>query len=228
LSSARKSIKIGKAAGDTVKDSMNIEDLERRLNGPRPGLKAQMRMMPRPRPGGEPCAGAEAAAQKAGVTILLYPKEGELFMAFIRRSGMVLHHKDQIGFPGGEVESGESYEQAALRETWEELGVEPERLRVIGVLTPLYIARSNFRVHPIVAVSKEPLCFKPEEREVAEVIEVPLGHLADPRRVRRETHVIDGVPVEIPYYPFRGHKIWGATAMILAEFLEMTAGPSQP
>jgi 8-oxo-dGTP pyrophosphatase MutT (NUDIX family) len=142
-------------------------------------------------------------------------------MVLIRRPSTVLYHKDQIGFPGGQLEQGENFEQAALRETWEELGVYPDQIQIIGSLTPLYIPPSNFCIYPVVAAASGPLSFKPHPEEVAEVIQVPLSHFLDPDHVRRETWRIDGRPVEVPFYSFEHHKIWGATAMVLAEFQEI-------
>jgi 8-oxo-dGTP pyrophosphatase MutT (NUDIX family) len=119
------------------------------------------------------------------------------------------------------MESEENFEHAALRETWEELGIPPERIRIIGALTPLYIPPSNFCVYPVVGVADVPLGFTPHPDEVTEVIEVPLRHLLSPDQVRRELWTIHGDKVDVPFYSFGRHKIWGATAMVLAEFLEI-------
>jgi 8-oxo-dGTP pyrophosphatase MutT (NUDIX family) len=192
-----------------------------RLHQAKPGLQAQLKMVPEPRPGQKVYIEVEATCLKAGVMVLLYRRQDAWYMVLIRRPSTVLYHKDQIGFPGGQLEPGENFEEAALRETWEELSVDRDRIKIIGHLTPLYIPPSNFCIYPVVATLSEPPSFKPHPEEVAEVIEMPLGHLMDPRNLRRETWTIGGQPVEVPFYGFRHHKIWGATAMVLAEFQEI-------
>jgi hypothetical protein len=92
---------------------------------------------------------------------------------------------------------------------------------VLGKLTPLYIPPSNYCIYPIVAQVATPLEFRPQPDEVAEVIEPPVEHLADPACLRRETWHYGGRDHEVPFYEFEGHKIWGATAMVLAEFLAL-------
>jgi 8-oxo-dGTP pyrophosphatase MutT (NUDIX family) len=178
-------------------------------------------MAPLPRIGHRPYAEAEDSCLKAGVLILLYPKDGETHLVLIRRTSLVLHHRDQIGFPGGQLEAGEEFVGAALRETREELGVDPVRLRVLGPLTPLFIPPSNFCVYPVVAVASETPHFRPDPAEVAEVIEIPLRELSDPGTARRETWLAGERSIEVPFYAFGRHKVWGATAMILSEFLEI-------
>jgi 8-oxo-dGTP pyrophosphatase MutT (NUDIX family) len=195
--------------------------LEERLKSPLPGLPAQLKMAPSPRPGPKVYTEVEETSLKAGVMILLYEGRGEARLVFIRRPSTVLHHKDQVSFPGGRIEKGEDSVQAALRETWEEIGVPPDRVFVLGGLTPLYIPPSNFCIYPVVGTAAGPLPFRPQPEEVAEIIEVPLSHLRDPYSARRETWTIRGEPTDVSFYAFGPHKIWGATAMVLAEFLDV-------
>jgi len=199
--------------------------LRKRIRGPKPGLSVQMTMAPSPRPGRRLYTEVEATSLKAGIMLLLYPRDSRFHLVFIRRASTVLHHKDQISFPGGQFERGEDDVRAALRETHEEIAVPAETIEVIGSLTPLYIEPSNFCVYPVVGVLMETPSFRSDPVEVAEIIEVPVDHLLDPAHLRTETRMIDERRVRIPYFEYRHHKIWGATAMVLAEFLEILRAP---
>lgn len=195
------------------------QDLRKALDAPRPGLAVQLTMAPRHGPDRTLTPEIEASCLKAGVMLLLYSRERAPHIVLIRRTSNVLHHKDEISLPGGQLEAGEDAVLAALRETEEEIGAPRDRVRVIGKLTPLFIPPSNFCIYPVVGTADAPLVFVPERSEVAEIIEVPLAHLADPSSARRENWTLRGRTVEVPFYAFGPHKIWGATAMVLAEFL---------
>lgn len=176
-------------------------------------------MCPEPRPGTRAVHGNNDSYLKAGVLLLLYPVEDQLYLVFTRRTDRVVSHQGQISFPGGRKEPEEDIQTAALRETHEELGLSTESIRILRSLTPLYIPRSGFCVYPYVAFSEERPEFHPSPDEVAEVIEVPLQHLRDSHNIKREHRIISGMKVMVPFYAFHDHKIWGATAMVLAEFL---------
>lgn len=204
---------------------MNIQEvlhvLEKRLRDLKPGLKAQLRMVTNPRPGHRAYHEVEEFCLKAGVLVLLYPWRNRVHLVLTRRTSHVDFHKNQISFPGGRQEEGESLKQAALREACEELDIQPRTLRILGELTPLYIPPSNYCIYPVVAVAQKKPVFQPAKDEVAEVIEVPLAHLQDERNIRKEMWNILGREAEVPFYSFKGNKIWGATAMVLAELLEL-------
>jgi 8-oxo-dGTP pyrophosphatase MutT (NUDIX family) len=202
-----------------------LRRLEKGLWASLPGIPAQLQMVPEPRPGQKAYFEVEDTSLKAGVLILLYKKDGRLLMLVTRRTERVLHHRGQISLPGGEQHPGESLEATALRETVEELGPDLGAVRVLGRLTPLYIPPSNYCIYPTVAFVPGVPVFRPQPDEVAEVIEVPVDHLADPANTRRETWSLGGRPVEVPFYEYEGHKIWGATAMVLAEFLALLDRP---
>jgi 8-oxo-dGTP pyrophosphatase MutT (NUDIX family) len=203
-----------------------MHSLEEKLSGPKPGLIAQLGMTPNPRPGHQVYYEVEDTSLKAGVLVLFYPREGKLHLVFTRRTDNVDFHKGQISFPGGRLEAGEALEQAALREAQEELEVDPGSIRILGMLTPLYIPPSNYCIYPVVALAESRPDFQPSQIEVAEVIEIPLAHLLNPQNIRREMWNIRSADVEVPFYAFGEHKIWGATAMVLAELLEMIKGLS--
>lgn len=196
-----------------------LSRVEKGLWAPLPGIPAQLAMVPEPRPGHKAYFEVEDTCRKAGVLVLLYPKDGRLRVLLTRRTESVLHHRGQISLPGGERHPGESLEATALRETAEELGFDLGAVRVLGKLTPLYIPPSNYCIYPLVAHVASPLEFRLQPEEVAEVIEPPVDHLADPSCLRRETWHYGGRDYEVPFYEYEGHKIWGATAMVLAEFL---------
>jgi len=198
-----------------------IAAVERELAGPLPGPPAQMRMIPVPRIGHLDFAEAESTCSRAGVLVLLYAVNGRLHLLLTRRTDAVLHHKGQISFPGGRREPGEDLLETAMRETREELGVHPNGLHVLGRLTPLYIPPSRYCIHPVVAWTEFRPAFRIQPDEVAEVIEVPIDHLLDPGSIRRESWIRRGRAVEVPFFLFGTHKVWGATAMVLSEFLEI-------
>jgi len=191
------------------------------FTGPKPGLKAQLKMSPRPRPGTRPIDEVRDGCSRAGVLVLLYPVEEELTLVLTRRTEEVEIHQRQISLPGGRQEEGETLRQAALREAREELGIPTDSLEILGELTPLYVPTSNYCIYPTVAYASDRPRFQPAPKEVAEVIEVSLACLIDPQSVREEVWNVRGSEVLVVYYAFGNYKIWGATAMVLAEFLEI-------
>jgi 8-oxo-dGTP pyrophosphatase MutT (NUDIX family) len=210
----------------TMNSGQNLgQNLKRALAAPLPGLLAQLAMAPRHGPDRTFTPAVEASCLKAGVMLLLYLRQDELHIVLTRRTSTVLRHKDQIGFPGGKFEGSEDAVRAALRETSEEIGIAQARIDVVGSMTPLFIPPSNFCIYPVVGTAEGPLVFTPERNEVAEIIEVPLARLMDPATSRREDWTLYGRAVEVPFYAFGPHKIWGATAMVLAEFLALLRTP---
>lgn len=159
----------------------------------------------------------------AGVVSLLYPKNGEAYMAFILRKTYKGVHSNQIGFPGGRYEEvDENLRQTALRETEEEIGVSVENIQIIKPLTELYIPPSNFLVHPFLSIVEVEPIFVLQESEVETLIEIPLSVCLDKNNLN--TEIIDASyakNVEVPAYNFQGHVVWGATAMILSEIREL-------
>jgi len=164
----------------------------------------------------------------AAVLLLLHHSAGSDRVVLTVRSHDVEHHKGQISFPGGMVhEADDDLQVTALRETWEEIGVKPEHIETIGQLDDT-ITNSNFVVTPFVGVlTRAPYEYVPSPIEVAEVIEPPLGHLLDPANLRWEERETGGKIRQLPAYWFEGHRIFGATARMLHEFLALLAGDSE-
>jgi len=201
-----------------------LRRLQARLKGSKPGLAAQLKMVPEPRPGQKTYQEVQATCRPASVLILLYPRRGKLHLVLTLRTSKVDHHRDQVSLPGGEKDGHETVIEAALREAAEELAVRAADVRILGELTPLYIPPSNYCIFPVVAIAAKRPVFRRAPDEVAEVIDLPLDVLLDPGSVGHEVRRLLGQDTVVPFYAFGGHKIWGATAMVLAEFAEIIAG----
>lgn len=203
------------------------ETIAEALRQPLPGLEAQMRMAPRPRPLQPPTP--DHKPRQGGVLLLLYPNstDDELYLVLTRRTERVANHKGQISLPGGSVEPDDpSTLHTALREACEEIGVCDNDLQLLGRLTPLYIPPSDFCIHPYVAYLSRRPRFRLQPDEVAEVLEVPISHILDERKKAEETWVVRGQPLRVPFYNLQGHKVWGATAMVLAELATILTSTS--
>lgn len=150
-------------------------------------------------------------ATRAAVLIPLYRYRGECHILFVRRTETVKYHKGEISFPGG-VYSGEdsTLEATALREGQEEIGLREEDVELLGVLDDARTITTNFVVSPFVGVIPYPYPFKLSREEIEEVIGVPISALLDKDQ-----------PDHIPEYLYGGHVIWGATARILKQFLNL-------
>jgi len=202
-----------------------VTDFVARLRGalsrPLPGLDAQLMMAPSPRVGWDPLKFPEGARDGAAL-LLVYPHDDTLHIALTVRGSGLRNHTGQVSLPGGGVDTGETFEQAAVREANEEIGIDPETVELLGRLTPLHIPVSGFLLHPIVGFTSMRPAFQRAEWEVARIIEAPVSLLSDPAVVKREirTRTVKGQPidVDVPYFDIDGEKVWGATAMVLAEF----------
>ena len=157
-------------------------------------------------------------ARQAAALILLYPgPEGILVPLTVRRDDLP-HHPGQVSLPGGGIEPGEPPAAAALRETHEEIGVAPESVRIIGALSTLWVIVSGFVVQPFIGLAETRPAFDLAPREVAALIEAPLDHIRDSGRLGWQRVVREGILIDYPYFDLGGHRVWGATAMMLGEF----------
>jgi 8-oxo-dGTP pyrophosphatase MutT (NUDIX family) len=159
-------------------------------------------------------------ARAAAVLILLYPENGVIHTVFMQRHNYDGVHGGQISFPGGKKEaSDKDLIQTALREAEEETGADRKKISVLGTLTPLFIQVSNMIVTPVVGWTEKKPAFKHQEDEVVFLFDAELKRFLDPSIVRIKPMVLRGEKVDVKYYDYDGHVIWGATAMILHELL---------
>ena len=202
---------------------MALSNLERtlrvKLAETLPGVEAQMRFAPAPPRAGWKPGHFPEDTRTAAALLLVYPAaDGPAVPLTVRASGLA-RHAGQISLPGGASDPGETLADTALREASEEIGIDPRTVRVLGELTPVHVLVSGFTLHPVVGVTDARPDFIVAQEEVEEVLEVSLDHLRDASRIRRGTRVREGVAVEYPYFDLLGHQVWGATAMILGEFI---------
>ncbi len=195
-----------------------IQDLEKRLYQDLPGAYYQNLMAPS---GSEKYRIISPDHKVACVMVLLFPKDDEWHLSFIERSNHSPEdkHSGQISFPGGKLDENDySYEDCALRETYEEIGVPPESIGILGNLTPLYVYVSNFLVHPFVGFTTQYPKFNIQETEVQSILEVPVNHFSKSKNKGTTDILIrDIILPETPYYDIYGKKLWGATAMMISE-----------
>lgn len=202
---------------------MPLRDIERllrdRLSGTLPGVEAQLRFAPVPAHAGWRAGHFPPDARTAAALLLLYPAPAGPALALTVRSRGLIRHAGQISLPGGATEAGETLAQAALREASEEIGVDPASVRILGELTPVHVLVSGFTLHPVVGVADGRPDFRAAPAEVEAILEISLDDLRDASRIRQGTRVREGVAVEYPYFALLGHQVWGATAMVLGEFI---------
>jgi 8-oxo-dGTP pyrophosphatase MutT (NUDIX family) len=195
------------------------QSLRMRLAETLPGVQAQLRFAPSPQRSGWRAGHFPTDSRTAAGLLLLYPRDRDVAVPLTIRASGLARHAGQISLPGGATDPGETLSEAALREASEEIGVDPSAVRVLGELTPVHVLVSGFTLHPVVGVTDRRPDFVAAPGEVDEILEVSLDDLRDASRIRRGTRTREGVAVEYPYFDLLGHQVWGATAMILGEFI---------
>ena len=160
----------------------------------------------------------------AAVLVPIYFKQGEYYILFTKRTEKVKEHKGQISFPGGAREDGDrTLADTALRESAEEIGLIVEDAEVLGELDDKFSVTTNYIISPFVALIPWPYEFKLNEYETAEIIEAPISALLNTNCLHQEVELRDGKMITSYFYHYQGRVIWGATARILKQFLEIFA-----
>ena len=160
------------------------------------------------------------APREAAVLLLFYPHEHDLLFPLTVRSRSLPQHSGEVSLPGGAVDPEDDGPVAtALRETHEELGIAPEGIEIWGSLSMVYIPASNFRLTPIIGFLPTAPRIVPNPHEIAEVFSASLHHLLDPDTVVVEEWLRYGIRMHVPFFALQGHKVWGATAILLSELV---------
>ncbi len=198
---------------------MQIFDLlKKRLQKDLPGSKAHFEMVPASRLNNP--RKANSKSKKSAVLLMIYEKIKIPYIVLIIRAKGSNPHSGQISFPGGKYEKfDDSIVDTALREANEEIGVNIDNLKVIGQLTNIYIPVSDFIVYPIVAFHQGKLNLKANKSEVSEILEVPISDFLDAKNKGLAKVDARGTLIDAPVFNIQNKKIWGATAMILNEFI---------
>tara|TARA_B100000809_G_scaffold240389_1_gene262651 strand:- start:406 stop:1038 length:633 start_codon:yes stop_codon:yes gene_type:complete len=160
----------------------------------------------------------EEDAIQSAVLILLYEENGVICFTLTERTQTVEHHRGQISLPGGARETDEKLSSTAIRETQEEIGIYADDVDIIGALSPLFVPVTGFIINPFVGIINANFDPQPAPEEVETVISVHVNELLNDDNELQEKRNLRGYDVNIPYFLLSGHKVWGATAMILSEF----------
>ena len=186
-------------------------------------LQAREQLMPRDDEGrsARPIEPPPDVVPRIGaVLVLLYPHLDEPHLPLTVRTASLRTHSGEVSLPGGGFDPADGVlEQTALREAWEELGVPPRDVEIVAMLSPVWIPVSNFRITPYVGLMSERPRFTLAMSEVAALIEVPLRAFTRSDVVRHEERELRGRRLHVPYFAIGDYKVWGATALVLAEFL---------
>ena len=168
-------------------------------------------------------------ARKAAVLLPLFEQDGQIFLAFIRRATTLRSHSGEIAFPGGSIDPGDtSVVMTAIREAQEEIGLDPARVEVLGLLSPVFTVVSNFLITPVVAFLPQGLGeLHLQASEVHELLLAPLQGLADPAILHTEKWIRDDRTRLVYFYDYGPYRIWGATGRMLNVFLETIYGLSE-
>ncbi|MCU0370344.1 MAG: CoA pyrophosphatase [Bacteroidales bacterium] len=197
--------------------------ITQKMAGPLPGISSQLKMATMKRVMKDGQVVIPGNVRKAGVLVLFYPVNGGISLVLIKRAEYPGVHSGQISFPGGGMEEGDQDIIAtALRETEEEIGVDSATVFPVGKLSDLFIPPSNFLVTPVVGYTLERPEFRPDPEEVDRILEVPLDHLLDENtRQEHDITIFPAVDIKVPCFYVEGNIIWGATAMMLNELIDI-------
>jgi 8-oxo-dGTP pyrophosphatase MutT (NUDIX family) len=197
-----------------------INFISKRLEAGLPGRSAHMRMIPKIRLEEFPEYPSEGV--RSSVLLLLYPVAGIIYTTLILRPTYNGVHSGQIGLPGGKYEDADAdLYQTALREAREEVGIDAEKVSLIGPLSDLFIPPSRFLLTPYLAHTNCRPDFHPDPEEVERIIEVDIFQISDQNLKEKDITLHGGRIIRTPYYDLQGQVVWGATGMILSEFSEL-------
>lgn len=195
-----------------------IDQLKIRLQQPLPGEDIQFAMAPLARERIREIPKENYHPRKSAVLILLFPANNSIHTVLIERPVYEGVHSGQIAFPGGRFEDGDvDLGQTALRETFEEIGVQPQGIEILGRLTDLYISPSNFLVSPFIGYTATIPDFIPDAREVQSIIITDLFSMGSMEKGAKTITHSSGFKIKTPYYEIEGFTVWGATAMMISE-----------
>ncbi len=199
-----------------------IQFLQNRLGKPLPGLDAQLKMAPDPVSSGpKRKLNAPEHAYQSSVLLLLFPNEEQEAELLLTLRSSNINHGGQISLPGGRIDENENPSQAALREAFEEVGIAKNHIKILGTLSTLYVSHSNNQVTPVVGyMERQPeLTLNPAEVEEAFTVEVE--SLANKKNLTVQDWNLRQHTYKVPFWDVHRVPLWGATAMMLSEFLEL-------
>ncbi len=209
---------------------MNItpEIIKDKFKQPLPGLSSHLKMAPASRVAEiSNLSGNFNNARKSAVMILLFQEEEQMKLIFIRRSFYVGIHAGQIAFPGGRFEDSDvNIQNTAFREIEEEIGITADKIEILGRLSDIYVPPSNFLISIFVGYLKEKPTYNIDEREVAEVIEIDLADFFRENIIHQKDFLVPSADTTVNalYYKVGNIDLWGASAMVMTELLDIIKG----